>query len=132
MKKLACLIASTALIAACSVQTPRVLSQDSYLIDTQLGLMCHVSECYYLSLIGPSWQEIDIALALGLPAKAYSWSVDEFVSLLVTPPEGRYGVEQLSATEFKLPRNRATEAAFNALEQEDLQLYRIGGESHAF
>lgn len=132
MKKLACLIVSTGLIAACSVQTPRVLPQDNYLIDTQLGLMCHVYECYYLSLIGPSWQEDEIARALTLPSGVYRWGAGEFVTHLTNPPNNLYPVEQLSATEFRLPRNQATRIAFDALEQEDLQLYRIGGDSHSY
>ncbi|MFW1677733.1 hypothetical protein ACFVYJ_08120 [Pontibacter sp. JAM-7] len=131
MKTLA-LFTATALLAACSVQVPRTLSQDVYLIDTEMGLMCHVTECYYLDLIHPSWQEIEIALAYGLPADVYSWSTEEFLSLLLSPPNDLYRVEKLSDTEYSIPRNQATESAFNALDEEDLQLYRIGGEGHSY
>lgn len=130
MYKLLLLVAAAGL-AGCAAQ-PRVLPGDSYLIDTKLGLMCRVHECYYLSLINASYKELDVAKPLGLPLKAYSWSTEEFVNLMVQPPGQLYAVTQLSETEFKLPMHPATNAAFNLLFEEDLQIYKIGGEGKSF
>lgn len=107
---------------------PRTLTGDSYLIDTERGLMCHVTECYYLDLVNASFDELEVAKAFGLPVKAYSWTTSQFVTLLVEPPQGLYSVAVLSETEYQLPKNPATDAAFNLLYKEDLLIYKIGGE----
>lgn len=114
-------------IAGCA-SPPRSLSGEYYLIDIDRGLMCHVTECYYLDLIGASHNELDVAKAFGLPARNYTWSTSEFVGLLTNPPEDLYPVYKLSETEYKIPKNSATDAAFRVLNEEDLILYRIGGD----
>jgi len=108
---------------------PRTLPSDSYLVDTKMGLMCHVTECYYLDLIGSSSDELSIAKAYGLPVKTYSWSTEQFVELMLNPPNQLYKVQQLSEHEFQIPNNRATTTAFKVLDDEDLLIYRIGGNS---
>ena len=90
--------------------------------------MCHVTECYYLDLIGASHNELDVAKAFGLPVKNYTWSTSQFVALLTKPLEGLYPVYQLSETEYEIPKNYATDAAFRVLNEEYLILYRIGGD----
>lgn len=94
--------------------------------------MCHVAECYHLDLIGASHNELDVARAFGLPVKNYTWSTSEFVGLLTNPPQGLYPVYQLSETEYKISKNRATDVAFGVLNEEDLILYRIGGNGKSF
>lgn len=122
------LLAASVLTVAGCVSAPRMLSGDSYLVDTERGLMCHVAECYYLDLVNASHGELDVALAYGLPKKNYTWSTSQFVSLLVTPPGGLYSVKKLSDTEYQIEKNSATDAAFRMLHDEDLILYRIGGD----
>ncbi|WP_415901218.1 hypothetical protein ACMXYR_08525 [Neptuniibacter sp. QD29_5] len=108
---------------------PRTLPADSYLVDTKMGLMCHVTECYYLDLIGSSSDELTVAKAYGLPVKTYTWSTEQFVELMLNPPEQLYKAEKLSNHEYQLPNNAATTAAFKVLDDEDLLIYRIGGNS---
>lgn len=125
MKHLTLLALGVALTGC--IAYPRTLPSDSYLVDTKLGQMCHVTKCYYLDLIGRSHNEVDIAKAYGLPAnKVYSWSVDEFASLMISPPNAVYSATKLSEHEFQIPKNKATDAAFYALEEEYIEL-SIGG-----
>lgn len=126
MKRLV-IIGLVSVMAGCA-SAPRSLSGDSYLVDTGRGLMCHITECYYLDLIGASHNELDVAKAFGLPVRSYTWSTSQFVGLLTNPPEGLYKVYQLSETEYQIPKNEATDAAFRVLNDEDLILYRIGGD----
>jgi hypothetical protein len=103
----------------------RVVPADSYLIDTKRGVMCHISECYELEHIQSSHDELNVALAFGLPVRPYSWSTSEFTSLLVSPPNKLYSVEKLSNTEYRIPKNEATDRAFDLIYTEDFYMVRI-------
>ncbi|WP_286238473.1 hypothetical protein [Neptuniibacter halophilus] len=115
-------VAASAL-AACSLQTPRQIHGDVYLIDTELAQLCSPSACYSLNLIQPSWNEQDIARQFGLPMQNYSWNASELTAILLSPPDNSYQVEQLSDHEFIIPRTLATETTYHLLRQEDFFLY---------
>lgn len=112
------------LLVGC-ISQPRVVPADSYLIDTKRGVMCHLSECYELEHVRSSFNELDVAVAFGLPVRAYSWSTSEFTSLLVSPPNKLYPVEKLSETEYRIAKNKATDRAFDLLYTEDFYMVRI-------
>ena len=106
---------------------PKTLSSDDYLVDPELRQMCHYTRCYFLDLIGRSSNEIDIAKAYGLPTnKVYSWGGDRLIDLMINPPNSLYTVTQLSEHEFKIPRNKATQEAYFALEEQYIE-DEIGG-----
>ncbi|WP_299178902.1 hypothetical protein [uncultured Neptuniibacter sp.] len=128
MKSLIILTAAT-LLSAC-ISSPRMLPSDSYLVDTQRGLMCHVGKCYYIDLIHPSYNELRIAKAYRLDTRVYSWGADELAALMLKPPHQQYTVTQLSETEFSLPITYETQTAFYVLEEEYNQLYKGGKARH--
>lgn len=112
------------LLVGC-VSRPIELPSDSYLIDTKRGVMCYLSECYELELIRSSHDELEVAKAFGLPVRPYSWSTSEFTGLLVSPPTKLYEAEKLSATEYRIPKNEATNRAYDLLYEEDFYMVRI-------
>ena len=117
--------AAFAALSGC-ITAPQMLPGDRYLVDTEQGMMCHVGRCYYLSLIQPSFDELRIARAYGLPVQNYSWSTEQLVKLMLQPPGEAYPVTRLSDTEYSLPINTMTEAAYLVLEDEYNQLYKSG------
>lgn len=125
MKTLLITISAIAL-SGCVTSYPKQIAGDSYLIDTEHGMMCHLSRCYYLDLIGPSYNEQRVAVAYGLPAKVYTWDTSQFTTLMLNPPQSLYQVTQLSETEYKLPINHATYTAYDVLKVEYDQLFKSG------
>lgn len=123
--KLKLLLSLSIIISGCSLQTPRVLNQDKvFLIDTELGQMCDRVDCYSLELIQPLYEELEIALAFGMPRENYSWDASQLTALLLSPADKSYQAEQLSQHEYLIPKTPATARTFNLLKEEDFSLYR--------
>lgn len=124
MKQLSVWILTSALCVGCTSLSPLpTLGKDSYLVDIDQGVMCYFSECFNLALIKPSHQDLPIALAFGLPKKAYSFNQKSLAKLLLSPPNKLYEVKKLSGTQFEIPRNEATELSFRTLKYENYILY---------
>lgn len=123
--KLKLFLSLSIILSGCSLQTPRVLNQDNvFLIDTELGQICDRVECYNLDLIQPLFEELEIALAFGMPKKIYSWDASQLTVLLLTPEDKSYQAEQISNHEYLIPKTPATELTFKLLKDEDFSLYR--------
>jgi hypothetical protein len=116
-------------LTACTADSYRnQMNQEHYILDIGTGEIClekHV-ECYRLSLIVPSYREHLIAQGYGLPNKAYSWSAEQLVELLLHPPNAQYQPEKLSSTRYRLPPHFATHSVWDVLALEQYDLYERG------
>ncbi len=122
-----CCMVAASLISGCSSTVPQVVSSDSYVLDTEKGLLCRYTDCYDLSLIVPSPYEQRIVNAYNLSEAKFSWTQEDLQRLLLE--DSSYAVEKLSDSEYKLPANSRTNTVYSVLQDEfDLLYAGKGGE----
>lgn len=118
-------------LTACAADSYRnQVNKEHYILDVETGEICletHV-KCYRLSLIVPSYREHIVAQGYGLPKKAYSWSAEQLVELLLNPPNAQYQPEKLSSTRYRLPPHLATHTVWDVLALEQYDLYERGND----
>ena len=116
-------------LAACSMDGYRKqVSKEYYLLDIEKGKLCleQRSECYSLSLIGPSHRELIIADAFNLPKKAHRWDGQKLIQLLIEPPSAEYSVQVLNEKLYRLPPHYAVHSVWDVLALEYYELYEKG------
>ncbi len=121
MKRL--LLPVALLLAACNHQAGSSAGND-YIVDLDRTQICWGGgECLNLELIVPSFNEIRIEEAYGLPTTNADWGVEDLASLLISPPNNLYQSEQIGPQRYQIPFNDATYAVWRYLRQEQWELY---------